>query len=72
MMLFDTGKRLNLFLGSLGSMAALVRCQGNKGGRGQRNREEIEAGATRNLLHGRAAFLSSLYAYVRIALVYAL
>ena len=31
----------------------------NRGGRGQRNREEIEAGATwKNRLHGRGAFLS--------------
>ena len=42
----------------------------NRGGRGQRNREEIEAGATwKNRLHGRGLFWVSLYANVRIILI---
>ena len=39
-------------------MAVLVGRASNKGGRGKRNREEIGAGAMKNRLHGRAAFLS--------------
>ena len=40
--------------------------QSNKDGRGQRNREKIGAGGTRNRPHVPAAFLSSPYACVRI------
>ena len=40
--------------------------QSNKGGWGQRNCKEIRAGTTRHRLHGRVAFLSSLYACIRI------
>ena len=40
--------------------------QRNKGVWGQRNSKEIGAGAMRNRLHGRVAFLSSPNAWVRI------
>ena len=64
-----------LFFFTHSPIASLVACvawwfrlgaQSNKGRRGQRNRKEIGARATRNHLLGRAAFLNSLYACVQI------